>query len=104
MEQVITIYNGRAEIENRKKEGKNTLRWDKTSRHRFAANQARILIGCLAYNLLHMIRDTEFWFPWHTACAFYWYMERFYGLEAILGVFRLLDEPQRPLEIRWWSD
>jgi hypothetical protein len=60
-EQVITIYNGRAEIENRIKDGKNTLRWDKTSCHRFAANQARLLVGCLAYNLLHMIRDTAFW-------------------------------------------
>jgi len=58
---VITIYNGRAEIENRIKEGKNTLRWDKTSCHRFAPNQARLLIGCLACNLLHMIRDTAFW-------------------------------------------
>src|SRR5208283_2512877 len=30
-EQVIIIYNSRAEIENRIKEGKNTLRWDKTN-------------------------------------------------------------------------
>jgi len=60
-QQVITIYNGRAEIENRIKEGKNTLRWDKTSCRRFTANQARLLIGCLAYNLLHMIRDAAFW-------------------------------------------
>ena len=60
-EHVITVYNGRAEIENRIKEGKNTLRWDKTSCHRFAANQARLLVGCLAYNLLHMIRDAAFW-------------------------------------------
>src|SRR5208337_3221112 len=60
-EQVITIYNGRAEIENRIKEGKNTLRWDKTSCHRFGANQARLLVGWLAYNLLHMIRDVAFW-------------------------------------------
>ena len=60
-EQVVTIYNGRAEIENRIKEGKNTLRWDKTSCHRFAASQARLLVGCLAYNLLHMIRDVAFW-------------------------------------------
>jgi hypothetical protein len=60
-QRVITVYNGRAEIENRIKEGKNTLRWDKTSCHRFAANQARLLVGCLAYNLLHMIRDTAFW-------------------------------------------
>jgi hypothetical protein len=58
---VVTIYNGRAEIENRIKEGKNTLRWDKPSCHRFAANQARLLVGCLAYNLLHMVRDTAFW-------------------------------------------
>jgi hypothetical protein len=58
---IVTIYNGRAEIENRIKEGKNTLRWDKTSCHRFPANQARLLVGCLAYNLLHMIRDTAFW-------------------------------------------
>ena len=57
---VITIYNGRAEIENRIKEGKNTLRWDKTSCDRFAANQARLLVGCLAYNLLHMVRDAAF--------------------------------------------
>ena len=28
---VIKVYNGRAEIESRIKEGKNTLRWDKTS-------------------------------------------------------------------------
>ena len=60
-EQVITIYNGRAEIENRIKEGKNTLRWDRTSCHRFVAYQARLLVGCLAYNLLHMIRDAAFW-------------------------------------------
>jgi hypothetical protein len=26
-----------------------------------SANQARLLVGCLAYNLLHMIRDTAFW-------------------------------------------
>jgi hypothetical protein len=39
---VIKVYNGRAEIENRIKEGKNTLRWDKTSCQRFEANQARL--------------------------------------------------------------
>ncbi|MDP6367882.1 MAG: transposase, partial [Nitrospinota bacterium] len=35
---------------------KNTLRWDKTSCHRFEANQARLKMGALAYNLLHMLR------------------------------------------------
>jgi len=58
---VITIYNERAEIENRIKEWKNTLRWDKKSCHRIAANQARPLVGSLAFNLLHMIRDAAFW-------------------------------------------
>ncbi len=33
----------------------NTLRWDKTSCHRFGANQARLKMGALAYNLLHML-------------------------------------------------
>ena len=42
---------------NRIKEGKNTLRWDKTSCHRFEANQARLLMGVIAYNLLHMLRS-----------------------------------------------
>jgi len=58
---VIKVYNGRAEIENRIKEGKNTLRWDKTSCQRFAANHARLKMGVLAYNLLHMIRKFYVW-------------------------------------------
>jgi hypothetical protein len=58
---VIKVYNGRAEIENRIKEGKNTLHWDKTSCQRFEANQARLQMGVLAYNLLHMIRQFYVW-------------------------------------------
>jgi len=58
---VIKVYNGRAEIENRIKEGKNTLRWDKSSCQRFEANQARLQMGVLAYNLLHMIRQFYVW-------------------------------------------
>ena len=58
---VVKVYNGRAEIENRIKEGKNTLRWDKTSCQRFEANQARLKMGVLAYNLLHMIRQFYVW-------------------------------------------
>jgi hypothetical protein len=58
---VFKVYNGRAEIENRIKEGKNTLRWDKTSCQRFQANQARLQMGLLAYNLLHMIRQSYVW-------------------------------------------
>ncbi|MGA2404373.1 MAG: transposase [Syntrophobacteraceae bacterium] len=33
---------------------------DLASCHRFATNQARLLVGYLACNLLHMIRDTAF--------------------------------------------
>lgn len=54
---VVKVYNGRGDVENRIKEGKSTLRWDKTSCRRFAANQARLLMGVLAYNLLHMLRQ-----------------------------------------------
>jgi len=54
---VVKVYNGRGGVENRIKEGKITLRWDKTSCRRFAANQARLLTGVLAYNLLHMLRQ-----------------------------------------------
>ena len=54
---VVKVCNGRGDVENRIKEGKNTLRWDKTSCRRFAANGARLLMGVLAYNLLHMLRQ-----------------------------------------------
>jgi len=54
---VVKVYNGRGDVENRIKEGKNTLRWDKTSCHRFGANHARLKMGALAYNLLHMLRQ-----------------------------------------------
>jgi hypothetical protein len=52
---VVKVYNGRGDVENRIKEGKNTLRWDETRCHRFAANQARLLMSVLAYNLLHIM-------------------------------------------------
>jgi len=48
--------NGRGDVENRIKEGKNTLRRDKASFRRLSANQVRLLVGVLAYNLLHMLR------------------------------------------------
>ncbi|OGP72071.1 MAG: hypothetical protein A2Z73_06985 [Deltaproteobacteria bacterium RBG_13_60_28] len=54
---VIKVYNGRAEIKNRIKEGKNTLRGGKTICQRFEANQARLKMRVLACNLLHMIRQ-----------------------------------------------
>jgi len=58
---VVEVYNGRGDVENRIKEGKNTLRWNKTSCHRFPANEARLKMGFLAYNLLHLIRRFYLW-------------------------------------------
>ncbi|MFZ5450828.1 MAG: transposase [Thermodesulfobacteriota bacterium] len=58
---VLKVNNGRGYVENLIKEGKNTLRWDKTSYQRFEANQARLKMGVLAYNLLHMIRQFYVW-------------------------------------------
>jgi hypothetical protein len=55
--EVVQTSNGRANVENRTKEGKNTLRWDKTTCHKFDANQARLKMGLLAYNLLHILRE-----------------------------------------------
>jgi len=56
---VLKVYNGGAEIENRIKEWKNTLGWDKTNCTRFEANEARLKMGVLAYNLLHMLRREQ---------------------------------------------
>jgi hypothetical protein len=58
---MVKVYNGRGNIENRIKIGKNTLRWDKTSCHRFSANEARLKMGFLAYNLLDLIRRFYLW-------------------------------------------
>jgi hypothetical protein len=38
-------------VESQIKEGNNTLRWDKASRRRFEANQARLKMGVFACNL-----------------------------------------------------
>jgi len=55
--EVVKTYHGRANVENRIKEGKITLRWDKTSCHKFDANQSRLNMGLLANNLLHLLRE-----------------------------------------------
>lgn len=55
--EVVQVYSGRADMEKRIKEAKNTLRWDKTSCRRFGANRASLKMGAVAYNLLHMVRE-----------------------------------------------
>ena len=59
--QVIKVYNGRGDAENRIKEGKGTRQRDKTSCRRFEANQARLKMEILVSNLLHMIRQFSVW-------------------------------------------
>lgn len=54
---MVLVYNGRANVENRIKEVKNTLRRDKIICHRFQANQARLKMGALAYNPPRMLRE-----------------------------------------------
>jgi hypothetical protein len=48
-------------VENRIKEGKNTLRLDKTSCQVFEANQAWLQMGVLAYDFSHLIRQFCVW-------------------------------------------
>jgi len=44
---VVKMYNKPGDVENRIKEGKKTLRWDKSCCRCFAANHARLLMGVL---------------------------------------------------------
>jgi hypothetical protein len=60
-DKVVKVYNGRGDVEKLIKEGKNTLRWNKTSSQRFEAYHARLKMGVLVYNLLHMIRQFYFY-------------------------------------------
>jgi hypothetical protein len=54
---VVKTYNGRTDMENRIKEGKNTLRRDWASYHRFEANRVRLKMGILAYSLLQILLE-----------------------------------------------
>ena len=54
---LVKVYAGRCDAQNRIEEGRGPLRWDKTSCHRFAANHAPLLMGVVAYSLLHMLRQ-----------------------------------------------
>ena len=50
------LYAARGEMENRIKELKTDLQMDRTSCHRFAANQFRVLLHAAAYVLLSLLR------------------------------------------------
>lgn len=55
-EGVVHFYNGRGTAEQWIKEGKYTLNWTRLSCHRFVANQVRLALFILAYNLGNLLR------------------------------------------------
>jgi hypothetical protein len=55
-EGVVHFYNGRGTAEQWIKEGKYALNWTRLSCHRFVANQVRLWLFVLAYNLGNFLR------------------------------------------------
>lgn len=53
---VVHFYNGRGTAEQWIKEGKYALNWTRLSCHKFAANQVRLQLFILAYNLGNFLR------------------------------------------------
>jgi hypothetical protein len=54
---VIKFYNGRGTAERWIKEGKQALNWTRLSCRRFRANQVRLQLFALAYNLANFLRQ-----------------------------------------------
>jgi hypothetical protein len=52
----LHFYNGRGTAEQWIKEGKYALNWTRLSCHRFVANQVRLQLFLLAYNLGNFLR------------------------------------------------
>jgi hypothetical protein len=53
---VVRFYNGRGTAEQWIKEGKTATHWTRLSCHRFRANEVRLLLGVIAYNLGNLLR------------------------------------------------
>ena len=53
---VVRFYNQRGTAEQWIKEGKAATHWTRLSCHRFRANEVRLLLGVLAYNLGNLLR------------------------------------------------
>jgi hypothetical protein len=53
---VVHFYNGRGTAEQWIKEGKAATHWTRLSCHRFRANEVRLLLGIIAYNLGNLLR------------------------------------------------
>jgi len=53
---IVRFYNGRGTAEQWIKEGKHALNWTRLSCHKFVANQVRLELFILAYNLGNFLR------------------------------------------------
>ena len=53
---IVRFYNGRGTAEQWIKEGKYALNWTRLSRHKFVANQVRLWLFVLTYNLGNFMR------------------------------------------------
>ncbi len=53
---IVNFYNGRGTAEQWIKEGKYALKWTRLSCHKFVANQVRLHLFILAYNLGNFVR------------------------------------------------
>jgi hypothetical protein len=53
---IVSFYNGRGTAEQWIKEGKYALNWTRLSCHKFVANQLRLWLFILAYNLGNFVR------------------------------------------------
>ena len=53
---VVHFYNQRGTAEQWIKEGKEAIHWTRLSCHRFRANEVRLLLGVIAYNLGNFLR------------------------------------------------
>ena len=53
---IVCFYNGRGTAEQWIKEGKHALNWTRLSCHKFVANQVRLWLFILAYNLGNSMR------------------------------------------------
>ncbi|MBY0587251.1 IS1380 family transposase [bacterium] len=55
-DRVVRFYNGRGTAERWIKEGKQAIKWTRLSCQRFSANQVRLQLFVLAYNLANFVR------------------------------------------------
>ena len=57
---IVRFYNGRGTAEQWIKEGKHALNWTRLSCHKFVANQVRLGLFIMAYNLGNFLRRLVF--------------------------------------------